>query len=260
MANATSVWVQMLKDLEFAPVFAPRKMETKELLGYQTRVSMAEPMVSIKERDIGHKFRYAEAAWILSGDNRVATISPYSKMIHKFSDDGVRYFGSYGVKVVDQLPYVIETLANDESSRQAIISIWRENPRPSKDIPCTLTLQFIIRKNILYCNATMRSSDAWLGWVYDVFNFSQISLYVLLQLKAQYNIKLKLCHLILTAGSQHLYKQHWQKATDCIFGNQFTPEKTKLDFKDGQQLIDYLWSKANENYDEHKQQVLPGIV
>ncbi len=259
MASANKAWVDLLKALHDAPVVSPRGFKTKELIGYQSRVSMSDPMVCIREREIGEKFRYAEAAWILSGDNKVSTIAPYSKMIPQFSDDGVRFFGAYGVKVADQLSYVVSSLATDNSTRQAIINIWRENPRPSKDIPCTLSLQFLIRNNKLHCNATMRSSDAWLGWVYDVYNFSQISLYVLLQLKSQHKIKLELGESTLTAGSQHIYQQHWKPALKCIYGSPYLPDKLITNFENGEDLISHLWNRAGKKESDTNQLVLVGI-
>lgn len=259
--NSTSqLWLQLLNLLLNCPTVSPRGIETKEQLCVSTQVNMNEPMVNIESRNIGKKFRYAEAAWILSGDNRVSTIAPYSKIISKFSDDGVRFFGAYGVKVVDQLPYIIQTLKDDPSSRQAVINIWRENPKKSNDVPCTLSLQFVIRNETLHCLGTMRSSDAWLGWVYDVFNFSMISLYILLQLKKQHKLKYKLGNLYLTVGSQHLYKQQWEKAKVCLEkADYFKDEKSPTDLEDGQQLIDLLWKKANANEPDSKQLVLDNM-
>ncbi|AXH71582.1 thymidylate synthase [Pelagibacter phage HTVC200P] len=258
--NSTSIlWLSLLNMIMQCPTVSPRGMETKEQLCVSTKVNMNEPMVNIKSRSIGQKFRYAEAAWILSGDNRVKTIAPFSKMITKFSDDGVRFFGAYGVKVVDQLPFIIDTLKEDPSSRQAVINIWRENPRKTKDVPCTLSLQFLIRDGELNCMATMRSSDAWLGWVYDVYNFSMISLYVMLQLKSQHNVKYKLGHLYLTVGSQHLYKENFKKAQICLEkADYFRDEKSPTYLKDGEQLVNLLWQKALED-EENNQLVLDGM-
>jgi len=260
--NSTSMlWLSLLNMITQCPTVSPRGIETKEQLCVSTKINMNEPMVNIKSRKIGQKFRFAEAAWILSGDNRVKTIAPFSKMITKFSDDGVRFFGAYGVKVIDQLPYIIQTLKDDPSSRQAVINIWRENPRKSNDVPCTLSLQFLVRDNKLNCIATMRSSDAWLGWVYDVYNFSMISLYVLLQLKSQHNVKYDLGHLYLTVGSQHLYKQQFEQAQVCLEkADYFEDEKSPTYLKDGEQLINLLWQKALQNEDETQQQlVLDGL-
>ena len=259
--SASLTWLQLINYLLSGETISPRGLETKEQICVSTKVNMYEPMVNIKSRNIGERFRYAEAAWILSGDNRVSTIAPFSKIISKFSDDGVRFFGAYGVKVVDQLPYIIQTLKDDPYTRQAVLNIWRENPRKSNDVPCTLSLQFVIRNDTLNCLATMRSSDAWLGWVYDVFNFSMISLYVLLQLKSQHNLKYKLGNLFLTAGSQHLYKEQWDKAKICTEkSDYFEDTKSPVSLKNGEELIDYLWAKAKEISEKDKDQlILSGV-
>lgn len=243
--STNSEWQELLRKLLAAPTVAPRGLKTKELIGWQTTIDMKSPYITVAERNIGNKFRYAEAAWILSGDNRVATIKPYSKIIETFSDDGIRFFGAYGPKVVDQLSYVIQTLHSDSNSRQAVINIWREKPSQSKDIPCTCSLQFLIREDILYCIATMRSSDAWLGWVYDIFNFSCISNYIKIQLKHQFKKTIELGTLTLNAGSQHLYKQHWSRAQDCLGSKSKGSTKLNSGYKTGQDFVNHLWEQAN---------------
>lgn len=245
--NINIVWKKLIKDLiDQVGTYSPRGAATKEILGYQTTIDMNNPFLNIPKRKLGEQFRYAEAAWILSGDNRVKTIAPYSKMISSFSDDGVRFFGSYGPKIIDQLSYVVNTLYKDTSSRQAVINIWREKPGPSKDIPCTCSLQFLIRDNKIYCVANMRSSDAWLGWPYDVFNFTCVSIYTLLQLKHLYNKNYELGSLTLNAGSQHLYERNWDKARLCLHSD--AVDKTKIipfnEFKEADEFIEFLWWNA----------------
>ena len=127
----------------------------------------------------------------------------------------------------------------------------------TNDVPCTLSLQFLIRNGELNCIATMRSSDAWLGWVYDIYNFSMVSLYVMLQLKSQHKFKYNLGHLYLTVGSQHLYKQQFEKAQICLEkADYFEDEKSPTYLKDGQQLIDLLWEKAKDTSDSNKEQLV----
>jgi thymidylate synthase len=155
-------------------------------------------------RKLGYRFQAAEAWWILSGDDRVESIAPYSKTITQFSDDGKVFFGAYGPKVVNQLSYVVAKLDQDPQSRQAVINIWREDPPATRDYPCTLSLQLLMRAGEIHCIASMRSSDAWLGWPYDVFNFSCISLAVALSLDS----RPKLGRLFLTVGSQHIYERN----------------------------------------------------
>ena len=77
--NINQVWQNLLSDiLKETIVRFPRGMITKEILNYNSTIDMNHPFLNITERDLGNAFRYAEAAWILSGDNRVKTISPFS--------------------------------------------------------------------------------------------------------------------------------------------------------------------------------------
>lgn len=192
---------------------SPRGKLTREVLGCQSVIDMSQPVVTNVGRNTPGYFAFmlAEAVWILSGDNRVSSIQPYSKMIKRFSDDGRHFGGAYGPKIVDQLSYVTEALCKDPSSRQAYINIWRERPGDTKDVPCTLGAQFLIRDDRLHCFDTMRSSDIWLGWPFDVFNFSMLAHYIILLIRERGGPALKPGKLWFTAGSQHAYATDWDK-------------------------------------------------
>lgn len=210
-------WLQMLeKVMESQNVVNPRGKTCREVLNYKSVVDMQFPIVTVRQRKLGYKFMAAEAYWILTGDNRVETIKPYSKAIETFSDDGKTFFGAYGPKVVDQLLYVVETLAKDQDTRQAVMTIWRENPPASKDIPCTVAVQFIIRNRRLNCIDNMRSSDAWLGWPYDVFNFTMLSYYIILTLSIDFGIHLLPGLLYMNCGSQHVYSENYAGVEECL--------------------------------------------
>ncbi len=219
--DADKAWVNDLEHVfKYGMRSAPRGMEVYETLAYLSVISMANPIIFNPKRKLGYKFMAAEAAWILCGDDRVESIAPYSKDISKFSDDGVKFFGAYGPKVKDQIPYVVANLHQDQDSRQAVINIWRESPGPSKDIPCTLSLQFLVRNHVLHCVATMRSSDLWLGHPYDIFNFSAISFLVMLHLNKirveNAELPLILGNLHLTAGSKHIYERNWADVNQIL--------------------------------------------
>ena len=210
------VWCQLLSKIIIeGNESKPRDMAVKEIIGNQTVIDMSNPILSVPERKMGYKFMCAEAWWILSGRNDVESIAPYSKAISSFSNNGINFDGAYGPKVIDQLTYVVDVLSSDNDTRQAVINIWRENPRDSKDIPCTLSAQFLIRDGVLHCVDTMRSSDAWLGWVYDVFNFTCLSIYIALCLRER-GINVELGTLTLNAGSQHLYERNFPVAKQIM--------------------------------------------
>ena len=247
MVNTTNMnWIGLLDVIMTSGHdTSPRGKRTKELLGMKSMIDMNQPVITIKERKLGYKFMAAEAAWIMSGDNRVSTIAPFSKAISSFSDDGLLFFGAYGPRVRDQLGHVVHSLCSDLDSRQAVITIWRPNPRASRDIPCTISCQFMIRDGRLHCFMNMRSSDAWLGVPYDWFNFSMLSAGVALMLR-QKNVKVTLGALHFYAASQHLYEENWDKVEPCLNGEilgDYAP--LNLDaFNDYDHLVNHLWAVA----------------
>jgi thymidylate synthase len=184
---------------------------------------------------------FAEAWWILSGDDRVSTIEPYSSQIAAFSDNGLTFNGAYGPQIMHQLPQIIETLHRSPESRQAVMTTWKPNPAKSKDIPCTISDQFLIRNNRLDVIHTMRSSDIWLGWPYDVFNFSMIAAYVVKALH-QWLPTLELGDLYFNAGSQHLYRKNIASAQQCLSAPHAWDYKPLdiTEFKDANDVLAYL--------------------
>lgn len=188
---------------------APRGKETKELLHKSISVDMRRPVLTVKERKLNYKFMAAEAYWILSGDDKVEGIAPYCKNISQFSDDGEIFFGAYGPKIVDQLPFVVQKLKEDPFSRQAGLTIWRENPPQTKDVPCTISIFFSIRDEKLHAHANMRSSDVWLGLPYDAFNFSMLGHLVCCRLNATGKTKtVRPGELCITMTSSHIYEEN----------------------------------------------------
>jgi thymidylate synthase len=180
---------------------------------------MDDPIITIPERKLSYSFMFGEAAWMLEGRNDVESVSKYVDGVKRFSDDGVTFFGAYGPKIITQTSYIVDTLTKDKDSRQAVLNIWRENPRSSKDIPCTLSLQFFLREASddlwLHTVATMRSNDVWLGTPYDTFNFSAISFYIACHLN-KVGIKCKLGSLNIQAGSRHIYENDFKKLDDVF--------------------------------------------
>jgi len=77
------------------------------------------------------------------------------------------HYQTGGLKVVDQINYVVETLEADRSSRRAVMSIWDPAKEctigKSKDYPCSDWVQFIIRNNKLDCHVHLRSNDLLWG-------------------------------------------------------------------------------------------------
>lgn len=158
-------------------------------------------------RKINKAFAVAEWLWIISGRDDLETISFYNSQIKKYSDDGITLTGAYGPKIRQQLYYVYNILLKDKYSRQAIITTWKSSPQSSKDIPCTLTIQFLVNNfDELDVVVNMRSNDAWLGLPYDFYTFTMLQNYV------AFKLKLKVGRYTHVVGSEHLYEEHIEQA------------------------------------------------
>jgi thymidylate synthase len=223
---ANDAWLGQLRKLYAAEdrQVAPRGMQTREILGTQLRIMMDYPVITFKRRALNYKFMAAEAYWIITGDNSVAGIAPYNKNISSFSNNGVTFDGAYGPEFIRQLHYVVSKLAFEPDTRQAVLTTWKSNPGPSKDIPCTVSMQFLIRRSPLVPEDTeihtvvnMRSSDIWLGVPYDIFNFTMMTAYVAATAVRVGNIKPpRLGTLFLNIGSSHLYASHLAQSTELL--------------------------------------------
>jgi thymidylate synthase len=199
MDTATSVWLTQMDSIVRQ---GDCVKNTVELLGSSLCWDMRYPVVMNEARKINYAFMAAEAAYIISGRNDVAYLMNAMKSFGTYSDDGYHQTGAYGPAFIDQLPYVVDILNKDPESRQAVINIWRNSPRASKDIPCTLSLQFFIRDERIHTVVNMRSSDAYRGLIYDLFCFSAMAAVVAGHLN---DPLLDLGTGYLNMGSSHLY-------------------------------------------------------
>lgn len=212
MSAFQSLYPAILKEiLEAGEEVSPRGQKTRELVAPHLYLPDARyNLVAYHARKLNYYFSVAEWLWILLGQNDVSSIGRFNSKIADYSDDGVTFTGAYGPKITEQLPYVLGKLIEDPDTRQAVISIWRERPGQSKDVPCTVALQYLRRGGKLHSVTFMRSNDAWLGLPYDVFNFTQLQAYVAAALDLEVG---SYSHL---AGSLHLYEWSWEKARAVV--------------------------------------------
>ncbi len=196
---------------------SPRGKLTKELRQETLMVDMRRPVLTDPRRKLSYIGLAAEAYWILSGSDQLADLVPYLPRYQQFSDDGVTLNGAYGPRVAAQLGYVVEKLRSDPDTRQATLTLWERNPLPSKDIPCTVVMDFKLRSGKLNLHVFMRSSDAWLGIPYDVFSFAMVAHLVCCRLNfpPPINGYVEPGMLYLTAASSHLYEENWLMALRC---------------------------------------------
>lgn len=190
-SNFTSAYYGLIKEVYTNPEFesAPRGMKIRERLGESFRIlDIRDRLPYIHERNFSLSYVIAEAIWYFSGNNSTEWISNYSSFWRNISDDGITANSAYGARIFKPHPYhqvegkqlwtqweyVKEELKKDSDSRRAVIHIRvpQDSINASKDVPCTLALQFFIRNNELHQVAIMRSSDLILGIAYDIPAFT----------------------------------------------------------------------------------------
>jgi len=194
----------------YGKIVCPRGRKTKEIQNLTLDIRWGlRNIIDCRERDLNYKFMVAEWLWILAGLNNLEILAKYNSQMRKFSDDGQILNGAYGSRLMPQIPYIVNNLSNKDT-RQAVATIWTPNPMDSRDIPCTISLQWLIRDEELNCIVNMRSSDAWLGLPYDYFTFSQITNFI------AYLIKVPVGTVTMNLASSHLYEENWSIADSIL--------------------------------------------
>lgn len=168
-------------------------------------------IVTSKYRKLPMRYAVGELLWYLSGSNKTADIAQFATKWNEISDDGVHANSAYGYRIgkkfgFDQWAYVVDLLRKDPDSRQAVIHIKDADNAKTKDLPCTVYLQFLIREGKLHMMAHMRSNDIWMGVPYDMFSFCAMQMLMAMQLGVQVG---SYTHY---AGSLHLYKRDYETA------------------------------------------------
>lgn len=121
-----------------------------------------------------------EFLWYAAKSNSVEQMTYYLPKYKKYAEPDGTVWGAYGPRLFGgnppQYETVLKTLRAKATSRQAVIQLFdREDIlRPHADVPCTCTLQFLLRDGLLHLIAHMRSNDAYWGLPHDVFAFTML--------------------------------------------------------------------------------------
>lgn len=184
-----AIYINLCKKLlKYGQSTSPRNINTQEILDVSFVLSDPHSsLLNLPSRNLSWSYAHGELLWYLNGKKALLPIQFYSKKMKKFSDDGRTLLGAYGPKLKANIPKVIDLLKNDNFSRRAVIELFDNNLKllDSKDIPCTLTLHFMIRNYKLHLFVNMRSNDFYLGLPYDVFSFTAIQMLVAKRLNVE---------------------------------------------------------------------------
>lgn len=158
-----------------------------------------------------------ELLWYLAGTNDLEFIRYYIPRYYEDSEDGKTIFGGYGPRLFDmrgqnQIENIVRTLKVNPSSRRAVIQLFdaADIATTRREIPCTCTLQFMVRNRQLHMFTHMRSNDAYFGLPHDVFCFTMLQEIIARTLSVELG---SYKHFV---GSLHLYENKIEGANQYL--------------------------------------------
>lgn len=226
--NFTEAYYDLVEAVynEYDFTCAPRGQKIREILGASFVIQdPRNRLLQIPERKFSLQYVIAEILWYMLGDDKTDWIGNYSTIWKNISDDGVTANSAYGSRIFKPHPkisrgeftqwqYVKDELTRDPDSRRAVIHIRtpEDSIHATKDVPCTLSLQFFIREKKLILLVNMRSTDLIFGLGNDVpaFTFMQ-------EMMAK-ELGVELGPYIHVSNSLHVYERHFEMCEQILKG------------------------------------------
>lgn len=168
-------------------------------------------------RDLNVRYAVGELLWYKSKKRSLDSIGIITKAWERFSDDGKNVNSNYGYCIhdkfdFDQWDYVKQEIVNNPNTRRAVIHIKEADKQSfnSKDVNCTVYLQFLVRDGKLHLHTHMRSNDFWMGFPYDVFQFC------CMQVQMAMELGLDVGEYVHYADSLHIYERDFCRLEEGI--------------------------------------------
>ena len=165
--------------------------------------------------------RYAllEFMWYLSQDQNVRNIGKAASIWQDIASVNGNVHSNYGVCLYNGWNRVIDELVRFPESRRAVIALNQPDiDYGMKDVPCTMFVQFFIRRGKLHLIWNMRSSDFVFGFCNDIavgMLFLQMMYNELQRHKECCDMQqLELGSFTYNATSLHCYEPHWNLLFD----------------------------------------------
>lgn len=191
---------------------------SSEIIGLS--FTLTNPRARLSRSEIKSKAfsTLGELLWYLAGSNDLAFIEHYIDTYKIDSDDGKTLYGAYGPRLYNmrnqyhQFNNITELLTKNPSTRKAVIQLFdaMDLVGEHREIPCTCTIQFLIREGKLNMYVSMRSNDAYKGLPHDIFAFTMIQEIIARRLSVD------LGNYHHSVGSLHLYDKEIKKAEQYV--------------------------------------------
>jgi thymidylate synthase len=166
-----------------------------------------------------------ETLWYLRGSTDLSIVEHYIPSYRKYADGS----GAYGPRLVNatkaprggQLGAIVELLRARPSTKRALLPVFRPQDLStaieSGDVPCTCSLQFLLREGRLHLYVYMRSNDVFRGLPHDVFAFTFIQELIASELRVELGLY---THMV---GSLHSYADDFDDVEEYLEDGKHEP-------------------------------------
>jgi thymidylate synthase len=204
----------------------PRGEGTKEIENFTYSLGPFVRFNSFIGRNFNLNYLKREMAWYIKADPFDTSIATHAAQWGKIvvngklnSNYGSYWFGKYGVR------HIVRLLQKDPMSRRAVIPMFGTDidhmDEDAKDVPCTLTIEFRLRRGKLNARAIMRSQDILWGMANDIPTFSFLQEIIAVLLNAEVG------SLTISVGSFHVYESRMKMFKDILEKQQHIPVADK---------------------------------
>ncbi len=187
---------------------SPKKGNTVEEHGVVLELTRPRARLS-RAHEKGHVFScIGELFWYISCKQDLPSIQYYIKRYDEYAEPDGTIWGAYGPRMFggerSQYEIVRDRLRERSATRKAVIQLFDRSDVVGEynDVPCTCTLQFLVRDGLLNLVVYMRSNDVFMGFPHDVFAFTMIQ-----EIMAN-DLGVKLGSYKHMVGSFHLYDRN----------------------------------------------------
>ena len=211
---------------------------TRSLFGLQLRFDLTEGFPAVTTKKLAWRSVVSELLWFISGsgderklkellysdpDSDKKTIwsdnesADYWQRRKKFKGDLGRIYGvqwrtwrapvfganRMGIKHIDQLAELINSIKADPYGRRHIITAWNPGELDLMALPpCHMMAQFYVSNGQLSCHMYQRSADMFLGVPFNIASYALFT-HMIAQV-----CNLAAGELIISFGDAHIYNNH----------------------------------------------------